>query len=189
MRGVIIAALILASSVSFAKTHKKKHHKHKSHAASHASSVPHATASGLVGRTHSKRRAVSSITAPSSARPEPARLPVAAHAAKLPGAVDMDLALEVNGALITQPHVAVALDGRGMLAQQMEDGSFYTIEVKPTKKTTHTLMMDFAVSRIVHGQSELIAAPKVIVRNGYKARVEEKVATGDRVSLSVNAKM
>ena len=105
-----------------------------------------------------------------------------------PQYITLDLKLEVNNKIITQPVVVVPLGQKSYSKQVMADQSTFVIEVTPKKDIDNQVYLDFTLRKNVKGKSFVISHPRIITLNNQLATVEEgDSATSDdkNVVLSV----
>jgi type II secretory pathway component GspD/PulD (secretin) len=113
---------------------------------------------------------------------------IPAALAAQPGTVRLELKLEANNHVITQPNITVPLGKKSVTEKIMADKSTYIIEVTPQKDIDEQLYLDFTLRKVTNGKSFVISHPRMITLNNQEAIIEEgDSATSDvkNVVLSV----
>ena len=105
-----------------------------------------------------------------------------------PKTITLDLKLEANNHVITQPQVVVPLGKKSKTLTVMEDHSQYIIEVTPNRDVDQQVYLDFTLRKVSHGKMFLISHPRMITLLDQQATADEgdSATSGDKnVVLSV----
>ena len=108
--------------------------------------------------------------------------------AAAPKTITLDLKLEINNQLITQPQLIAPLGKKSTSFKVMADNSTYVIEVIPEQDVDMQVYLNFTLKKITKGKSVIIAHPRIITLLNQEASVDEgDSATSDvkNVVLSV----
>jgi hypothetical protein len=101
---------------------------------------------------------------------------IPANHAEIPQMVNLDMQLEINGQMVSQPHATLLTGEKGVFQQQAPNhNSFYVIEMTPTQIQHNQLIMKVEISRLKDGKKTLLSSPKIITANGEAATVEQTI--------------
>lgn len=118
-------------------------------------------------------------------------VPAVAFAAA-PKTITLDLKLQVNSQLITQPKMVVPFGRKSVSLKVMADQSTYIIEVTPQQDIDQQVYLDFTLRKVTKGKSVVISHPRMITLLNQEATIEEgDSATSDvkNVVLSVTPRL
>ncbi len=101
--------------------------------------------------------------------------------------VDLDIRLDVNGALVTHPQAHIKIGEKASITQMAVDGaSSYTIDVTPHRDAKGVIDLDFAISRWIEGKIMVLSTPHLKMLMGRTARAESKAKDQSRLLLTVS---
>jgi len=88
--------------------------------------------------------------------------------------VTLDLALELNGQLISKPKIIVLMGQTAKISEESPGSkSGYSIEATPSLKESNVVLLDLVVSQMSDGKSKVLGRPSVVVLNGESATIEQ----------------
>jgi hypothetical protein len=101
--------------------------------------------------------------------------------------VNLDIRLDVNGALITHPQARLKMGEKGSITQMSVDGaSSYIIEVTPTRKDKGIIQLDFAIKKWSDGKTVLLSSPHVKTLVGRISKIQSKAKDQSEIMLTVS---
>jgi len=112
--------------------------------------------------------------------------------AAAPKNVILDLKLQINNQIITQPTLIAPLGKKSTSFKVMDDKSTYVIEVTPKQDVDQQVYLDFTLRKVTNGKSVVISHPRMITLLNQEATIEEgDSATSDvkNVVLSVTPRL
>ncbi|HAZ11346.1 MAG: hypothetical protein A2X86_20290 [Bdellovibrionales bacterium GWA2_49_15] len=101
--------------------------------------------------------------------------------------VTLDMALKIDGRLVSKPNVKVLFGKTATVEQTTPSGDGTFIEVLPTKNAKNQVIMKFKVGKIVAGKREVLSRPQVTTLLDQRAEItQESIETSSKsISLSV----
>ncbi len=99
--------------------------------------------------------------------------------------VTIDMALKIDGKLVSKPNVKVLFGQTATVEQTTNTGDRTFIEVLPTRNAKNEVVMKFKVGKIVSGKREILSTHQIITLLDQQAEVTQEAKQGSSQSISL----
>ena len=102
-------------------------------------------------------------------------------------ALNLDIELSINGAVVTQSEI-ITLSGQKASIQPSVEGEGYFIEVTPTVEKDNQIQMQFVVAKVNGSKKTVLSEAQIITLLGQVAQIQQgNTDSKESLSLTVTA--
>lgn len=112
-------------------------------------------------------------------------LPTRAAAAPPPRPITLEMKLEIDGKVVSQPRTVV-LEGHKAKLTQVSSGTApaYSVEVTPTITPDPAVSLAFVIRQTQNGETKVLSRPRTVVLNRATATIEQSTPQSFKLSVT-----